>query len=408
MSALSASYRLLSARIRAFSALAILLLFPAALLRAQDTRTVNEPAFPATCTALAATQSIANGEPTSETSLDTSRIQSALTACASGKAVELTLGGTNNVYNAFVIAPTSIPAGVTLIVDGGVTVFGSRNPADYQVSGGETCGTVGTLGNGCNPLLSINGNSASSGAGIMGYGIINGRGGDNLLVNGVTQTYTWWNLATQANTGSNAQNNPILLYAKNASNLTLYKITLLNSPMFHVKFQSGTGFTVWGTKIVTPYSSRNTDGIDLDDSVSNVTINNAYISDGDDDIAPGATSGHPVANVTIENTHTYSGHGISIGSYTAGGISNVYVNNINMSGNLSDTNSAGLKIKSSQDRGGVVNNVSYNNICIQNIRYPLQFNPFYNTNTGTSYPSYTNIGHSWRQCGDDRRQPDRV
>ena len=86
----------------------------------------------------------------------------------------------------------------------------------------------------------------------MGYGIINGRGGDKLIVNGVTQTYSWWDQANAANTGSNAQNNPILFYASKAPSFTFYKITLTNSPMFHIKYQSATGFTVWGLKIVTP------------------------------------------------------------------------------------------------------------------------------------------------------------
>ena len=380
--------------VRSFAALVVFFVsISATLLRAQDARTVVEPTFPTTCTALAAQQTIVSGEPASETTLDTTRIQAALTACPSGQAVELTLGGTNNANGAFLTGPLNIPKGVTLLVDGGVTLFGSRNPADYQstVSGVETCGTVGTAGNGCVPLIQINSGSSSSGSGVMGYGVINGRGGDKLLLNGVAQTYSWWDLANQAN-GHGAQNNPILLYAKNASNFTLYKITLMNSPMFHVKYQTASGFTVWGVKIVTPYSSRNTDGIDPDDKITNITITNSYISDGDDDIALGASgSSNLVSNVTISNVHTYSGHGVSIGSYTSGGVSNVYVNNVNQSGNLADSNSAGLKIKSAQDRGGLVNNISYNNVCIQNIRYPLQFNPTYNTNSGTSYPSYQNI-----------------
>ena len=70
---------------------------------------------------LTAQQAIVSGEPTSETTLDTTRIQTALTACPSGQAVELTAGGTNNVNNAFLTAPLNIPAGVTLIVDGGLT-----------------------------------------------------------------------------------------------------------------------------------------------------------------------------------------------------------------------------------------------------------------------------------------------
>ena len=164
---------------------------------AQDTRTVTEPVFPATCTTLQAQQAIVSGEPASETTFDTSRLQSALNGCLKGQAVELQTSGTNN---AFLIQPITIPTGVTLLVDGGVTVFASRNPADYQntASGAEICGTVGTAGNGCTPLFNIAGNATSSGAGIMGYGVIDGRGEDKLLVNGTASANSWWDLASQA------------------------------------------------------------------------------------------------------------------------------------------------------------------------------------------------------------------
>ena len=364
-----------------------------ASLYGQDTRTVIEPTFPTTCTALAAQQAIVSGEPASETTFDTTRIQTALTACPAGQAVELTAGGTNNGNNAFLTGPLNIPSGVTLVVDGGVTLFGSRNPADYQstASGAETCGTVGTLGNGCNPLIQINSGTASTGSGVMGFGIINGRGGDKLIKNGVTQTISWWDLGTQAN-GNGNQNNPMLLYAKNAANFTLYKISFLNAPLYHVKYTTASGLTIWGIKIVTPYTARNTDGIDPADKVNNVTIANSYVSDGEDNIALSANgTGNGVSNVTISNLHTYSGRGVSIGTYTSGGVSNVFVNNLNMTGNLADTNAVGIRIRSSQDRGGLVNNVSYNNVCVQNIRFPLMFNPASNTNAGTSFPTYQNI-----------------
>jgi hypothetical protein len=43
------------------------------------------------------------------------------------------------------------------------------------------------------------------------------------------------------------------------------------------------------------------------------------------------------------------------------------------------------------DRGGLLNTITYENICIRDIRYPIQLNPFYNTNTGTLTPQFQNI-----------------
>ena len=96
--------------------------------------TITEPTFPAVCSQVQADLTISAGEPSSElnTATDTGNIQTALKNCPAGKAVELVANGANN---AFVIAPIFVPPGVTLLVDGGVTVFGSRNPADYQIAG---------------------------------------------------------------------------------------------------------------------------------------------------------------------------------------------------------------------------------------------------------------------------------
>jgi polygalacturonase len=349
----------------------------------QDTRTVTEPVFPPACSTLQAEQTIVNGEPGSETTFDTTRLQAALNSCTAGQAVELQTSGTNN---AFLIQPITIPTGVTLLVDGGVTVFASRNPADYQVSGAETCGTVGTAGNGCSPLFNIAKNATSSGAGIMGYGVIDGRGEDKLLVNGTPSANSWWDIATQADSGG-AQNNFVMLAASKASNLTLYKITFKNSPMFHVTWKNAAGLTVWGMKIITPFSARNSDGIDPDGA--NITITNSSISDGDDNVAVSASSAS--SNITISNDNTYSGHGISVGSFTQGGLTNMLVTNINQAGTAADGNGIALRLKTALDRGGLLQNITYQNICMQNHRSLIVITPIYNSNSGTLIPQFKNI-----------------
>jgi polygalacturonase len=365
------------------SAPAVLAAMLAVSMQGQDTRTVVEPIFPASCATLQAQQAIAGGEPTSETTFDTTLLQAALNACPAGQAVELQTSGTNN---AFLIQPITIPTGVTLLVDGGVTVFASRNPADYQISGAETCGTVGTAGNGCNPLFNIAKNAASSGAGIMGYGVIDGRGEDKLLVSGTPSANSWWDIAAQAN-GNGAQNNFVMLAASKASNFTLYKITFKNSPMFHVTWKNATGLTVWGMKIITPFSARNSDGIDPDGA--NITITHSSISDGDDNVAVSASSA--ASNITISNDNTYSGHGISVGSFTQGGLTNMLVTNINQAGTAIDNNGIALRLKTALDRGGLLQNVTYQNICMQNHRSLIVITPVYNSNSGTLIPQFKNV-----------------
>ncbi len=343
-----------------------------------DTRTVTEPVIPATCTALAAQQAIVSGGPASEVAFDTTRIQAALNACPSGQGVELTASGTNN---AFLIQPLTIPSGVGLIVDGGVTVFASRNPTDYQTSSTELCGSYGPSGNGCNVLLNF---AKGTGSGLYGYGVIDARGGSTML-GGPNSGMTWWTNADNAGTANLSQDNPIIMKPA-VNSFTLYKITLRNSPEFHVGW-SGSGFTAWGIKISAPFTAHNTDGIDPDGT--NITITNSSISDGDDNVAVGASS--TSANVTVSNVNTYSGHGISVGSYTQGGLTNMLVNGVNMAGTAQDGNATGIRLKSSEDRGGTLQTITYENMCLKDMRNILQLNPFYNTNTGTLIPLFQNV-----------------
>jgi polygalacturonase len=377
-------------------------LFSAPLV-AQDGRgTVAEPIFPTVCTTLTATQTIVSGEPsgetTSNTAPDTARIQAALNACPSGQAVELALSGSQT---AFLAGAFYTPSGRTLIVDGGVTLFGSRNPADYQIPSyasqttPELCGTVGPTGNACYPFLtvgegSLGASNSSTGSNIMGFGVINGRGGDKLIINGAVTSNSWWDLANTARSGG-SQNNPILLQLYKDNSSALYKITLLNSPHFHVKNNYSTNWTVWGVKVSTPWTARNTDGIDPS-GTTNVTITNSVIGDGDDEIAIGGSSA--ATAFTFSNLNLISGHGISIGSYTNAGVSNVLANGLYFQGQAADTNQNALHIKSAMDRGGLVQNIAYENVCIQNVYQAIQLDPFYDTTSGTEYPSYKNITYA--------------
>ncbi len=83
---------------------AMLLLSPALILPAQDTRNVTEPKIPAACVTLEAAIAAPNGviAEKDEKALDTARIQAAMDSCASqgteGKAVVLRAKGKKNVF----------------------------------------------------------------------------------------------------------------------------------------------------------------------------------------------------------------------------------------------------------------------------------------------------------------------
>ncbi|MHB1021014.1 MAG: glycoside hydrolase family 28 protein [Acidobacteriaceae bacterium] len=344
---------------------------------AQDTRTVTEPVIPAVCTSLAAKLTSDHGAlpAADESKLDTERIQHALDHCAKGKAVELSTDGSSN---AFLTAPLRIPANTTLLVAKGVTLFGSRNPRDYDRFPGS-CGIVDHKGHDCKPLILVD---HANHAAIMGDGTIDARGEDTLLGSKVT----WWDLAEQARAGGRQQC-PHLLDINYSNDFTLYRITLKNSPNFHVVFSQGNGFTAWGVKIDTPRHARNTDGIDPS-SATNITITHSYISTGDDNVAIKAGSNGPTTHVTVDHDHFYYGHGMSIGSETNGGASAIRVTDLSIDG--ADN---GLRIKSNPSRGGLVRDVTYSDICIRNTRNPILMDTNYNYpgEATDEYPVFTDI-----------------
>jgi sugar lactone lactonase YvrE len=371
----------------------------AAAVATGDTRTVTEPSFPAVCQQLNAAITAVNDDiPTSVdatvTNPDGARIQAALNACSgTNEAVELSIDGAGN--DAFLTGPLSMPTGVTLLVDPGVVLFFSRNVQDYDTTPGTpTCGTVNnnSATSSCRPLIDVP--RTSSNVGIMGFGKIDGRGGDT-LINAFPDSFagqSWWGLSAIANSGGSQQNPRFIQMDTGASNITLYKITLRNSPLFHVSTTGAvSNFTAWDVKIVTPTTSRNTDGIDPGNA-TNFTITRSWISDGDDNVAVGGAGSAPAANISVTNNHFFAGHGESIGSFTQAGVSNVLFDGNMLAGNESvDSNSTGLRIKSADDRGGLVTNIQYSNSCFQNHKSEIQFTTLYNTNTGTLTPNFQNL-----------------
>jgi polygalacturonase len=375
----------------------ILLLSLTISLHAQDTRTVVEPFFPQLCTTLdAQLQTVGRTlSPADEQKLDTSRIQKAIDKCGKGRAVLLHVNENNN---AFLSGPLELRREITLIVGTGVTFFASRDPDVFATSHGS-CGIVSHSPGlrGCKPLISVD---HAPGSAIMGDGVIDGRGGEKMLGSDLS----WWDLAQQARDGG-SQQVPRLIVANNSDNFTLYRITLKNSPNFHVSYNHGDGFTVWGVKIDTPHRiadsahplARNTDGIDPGNGSKNITITHSYIRAGDDNVAIKGGAGG-AANMTISHSHFYWGHGMSIGSETDGGVSKIRVFDLSLDGPDS-----GIRIKSNGSRGGLTQDVSYDDVCIRNSPNPITMDTAYSANgplQGNSPPTMRDITlHNVRVSG---------
>lgn len=371
---------------------------------AQDTRTVSEPVIPAVCTRLEARLSVPsdiNGgrvRDEDEGRLDTERIQAAMNACASGQAVELALKGA---ANGFLTGPLELRSGVTLLIDKGVTLYGSRDPKVYEVKLPDAaadapikCGTSiprpGSFGQeagmaqatalrrgGCRPLISaIN----VTGAAIMGDGTLDGRGYAKLM----GHDYSWWEMARKAEPKDDIYFSTRLLVASHADGLVLYRVTLHNSPNFHVSVNGTNGFTAWGVHLLTPVNktldARNTDGIDPGSS-TNVTVAHSWIDNGDDNIAIKSGTTH----MSVLDNHFYTGHGMSIGSETVGQAF------LLVDGLTEDHTSSGIRIKSNVTRGGSVHDLTYRNVCMRGVANPIAISPYYTNQTTEGFvdPGYT-------------------
>lgn len=346
-------------------------------LYAQDTRNVTEPKVPPVCSALTARYAATGGGPAGDADVacakdsavcDTSRVQSAIDSCSEksgGKPVTVALKSDGS-KNAYLLQPLKLKENVALLVDQSVTVFASINPRDYDLVPGG-CGTMGKTSRGCRPLLSVD---HAKHVFLIGPGTIDGRGGS--VMQGSTQSC--WQVARAAEPGLQPHSCPRILVANYADDLTLYNITLKNSPNFHVVVGNTDGFTAWGVKIDTPEDARNTDGIDPGAS-KNITITHSWIHTGDDNVAI-KSGGDGTHNITVSHNHFYAGHGISIGSGTYEGVSNMLVKDLVMQGTAN-----GARIKSDVTRGGLVENIRYEDICMQDVKAVIGISPFYNDTT---------------------------
>jgi polygalacturonase len=365
---------------------------------AQDQRNVTEPKIPPSCVKLEAGLAAVGDKlrEEDEQKLDTERLQKAIDGCGAGKAVELAGSGGKN---AFLSGPLEMREGVTLLVDKGVTLYGSRDAAVYEYRPSDTvvsgpgrepasgalspglCGTIavakpavfpappaGALRGGCRPLISI---MNVKNVGIMGDGVIDGRGYARLL----GKDYSWWQMARKAEPTNARYYSTRLIVAGHADGLVLYRITLHNSPNFHVSVGGTNGFTAWGVHLQTPtdksLDARNTDGIDPGNS-TNVTVAHSWIDNGDDNIA--IKTG--VSHMSVLDNHFYSGHGMSIGSETYSGQSYLLVDGL-----VEDHTTSGIRIKSNVTRGGLVHDLTYRNICMRNVPIPIAISPYYTNQT---------------------------
>ena len=273
---------------------------------------------------------------------NTTAIQNAINAATLGGTVNGLSGGTVEIPpGIYLSGPLTMKSSVNLQIDAGAIL---RMLPLGMYPGGTNLGTTFISGSSLHDIE------------ISGPGAIDGQGA------------AWWPYASVA-----GANRPRMISPSSCNRLLIQNVTLSNSPMFHIAISgsSSANSTVQGVTIRAPSSSdpvtpgHNTDACDV--SGTNILVQNCNISVGDDDF----TCGGGTHDVLLTNNTYGNGHGVSIGSYTQG-VSNIMV--INCTFNGTDN---GIRIKSDYDRSGIVQNISYYNIGMTNVHFPIQVYGYY-------------------------------
>jgi polygalacturonase len=377
------------------------------------------------CTLIAQTHTDDQNWIPDESNIDTGRISMAIPPLGTCKVLKLVADSTGTL-NSFVSGPITLN-GVVLWVDQGVTLYASRNPDFYQANANPITGNPGDcaeLGindsSACTSFITVMGASP----GVVGQGTIDGQGGEPLLNR--SQGFSWWQLSSALQTIDGSIGNPTMIDVRTGvTNFLMYKITLHNSPKFHVKITStpvggpaagcpstGAGFIVWGVTILTPsrwensqglvmspHLSRNTDGIDPGETSFATCGLLAYntISTGDDHIA--IKGGHGVSDIVVVHNHFGTGHGMSIGSETYGGVNGLTVCDLTIDADsrpvgegASPGDFNGIRVKSDASRGGTVTNVQFQNVCMRDVNNAILMSTAYNPLfSGTMFPQFSDI-----------------
>ncbi len=183
----------------------------------------------------------------------------------------------------------------------------------------------------------------------------------------------WWD-------GRDTSLRPYLVYVSKCKQMLFQDITVIRPPKMHFAIKNaGCGnITFLRVTINTDGAAPNTDGIDL--TGTNCLVQDCTINAGDDNIAFGSSDGGvPSANITVTNCHFGTGHGVSIGSNTQGGVSNLTV----IDCTFTNTDNA-IRMKSDNGTGGsgyggIAQNLYYYNITNHNIKYaPIIIYSYYN------------------------------
>ncbi len=173
---------------------------------------------------------------------------------------------------------------------------------------------------------------------------------------------------------------PVMVSLVNCRKILIDGPVFQNSPAWCLHPLMCEDLTIRNITVRNPWYSQNGDGIDIE-SCRNTLLYNSSFDVGDDAICiksgkneDGRERGMPTENLVIRNCIVYHGHGgVTIGSEMSGGVKNVSVAGCTFMGT-----DVGIRFKSNRGRGGVVENIWFNDILMTDIpTQAISFNLYY-------------------------------
>ncbi len=313
---------------------------------------------------------------------DTASIQKALDACKiSGGIVEFPAGN-------YLSQPLKVYSKTTVQLDRGATLFASTNQADFMKTPGDWLKAKSS-----DFVPFISGKDLTD-VTFTGEGTIDGNG------------FVWWPEAEKARQIKSGYTlpRPNLVVIERTKNLRFENLTLQNSPKFHLVPTDCNDVVISNVTFLAPERAANTDA--MDPSGHRYLITKCKVDVGDDNIAikagkKSADGKFQSEDFTITDCTFLHGHGMSIGSETAGGVRNITVRNCTF-----ENTENGIRIKSDTRRGGIVENLVCDNITMKNVNPAITLTCVYqgtssgdkksgdtsvNTAAGGNIPVFRNI-----------------
>ena len=298
--------------------------------------------------------------------LNTKAIQSAIDQCSTNGGATLVVSN-----GVFVTGSIFLKQGVNLCVETNAVLKGSQSTNDYPWIDTRIAGLEMKW-----PAALINADSVSNLV-LSGTGTIDGSG--------LPWWEEYWRVRRTDPDGDGLDphfkvGRPRLVHIIRSQRVTVRDLLMKDSAFWHLQLTYCDGVLVDNLKVRAPHApvkAASSDGIDID-STRNVVISNCDIVCDDDAIclksgrdADGLRVNKPTENVLIKNCRVGHAAGlVVIGSETSGGIRNVRVTDCRAEDGCQEV----VRFKTKMDRGGVVENIVYENITADGITSVFTFN----------------------------------